>query len=124
MPTFADLPDAVAAFLREHIRTVNDLHLLVAIAEDPDRWWDEASVARELLVDHRAARVVLEHLAAHNVLEIRVTASVRYRYRPGTPELRSAAAACVAAYCEDPLAVWRALARPARRADMRMPRLD
>lgn len=113
------LPEAVGAFLREHIRTIDDLHLLVAIASNEDRWWDETSVGRDLLIDRREARAMLEHLAAHNLLEIRLTEDVRYQFRPGTQELYDAATACVAAYRENPIAVWRAVAGPGGRRSVR-----
>jgi hypothetical protein len=111
------LPDRVAAFIAAHIRTIDDLHLLVAMAAASERWWDAASAAGALTLDVKAARAVLEHLAAHNLLEIRVMGDVRYQFRPGTPELRAAAATCIEAYRAEPAAVWRAVsASPARRS--------
>src|SRR5688572_7351589 len=63
------LPDEVAAFIHDHIRTLDDLYLFVAVADDPERWWDEASVARELLIEVSEARRLLEHLAAQNLMD-------------------------------------------------------
>jgi hypothetical protein len=103
------LPPIVSEFIAAHLRTVDDLHLLVATANEADRWWDAGAVARELLIDDDAARGLLEHLAAHNLLDIRVTGDVRYQFRPGTPELTQSAAACMYAYRSNPAAVWRAL---------------
>ena len=103
------LPPEVSEFIAAHLRTVDDLHLLVATACDPDRWWDAGAVRRELLIDDSLAGGLLEHLAAHNLLDIRVTGDVRYQYRPGTPELTRAAEACMSAYRKNPAAVWRAL---------------
>lgn len=117
--TVPGLGDAIVAFLRDHIRTVDDLHLLVAVASSEDRWWDETLVAREMLIDPAQARALLEHLAAHNLLEIRVTGSVRYQFRPGTPELHEAARACLAAYRDNPSAVWRVIAGPGGRRSIR-----
>ena len=109
------LPDTVTAFLRDHIRTVDDLCLLAAVAGAPDRWWDEASVAADLLIDSAVARALLEHLAAHNLLEIRVTDDVRYRFHPGTAALRDGALDCATAYREQPIVVWRAVDGPGSR---------
>lgn len=106
----------VRAFLDAHIRTVDDLHLLVEIAAHEHRWWDDAAVARELVIERKEARALLEHLAASNLLEIRVTGNVRYQYRPGTPELRAAARACIDAYRDDPGTVWSAIGRRGERA--------
>lgn len=107
------LPQSVERFLKSHLRSVEDLHLLLALAAEPNRWWDELTVARELLISQREARSRLEHLAAHNLLEIRVTGEVRYQYRPGTSELRDGARACFDAYRADPMSVWRQLSKSA-----------
>lgn len=103
------LPDVVASFLRDHMRNREDLHLLVAVSSSDQRWWDDATVATELFMDRAQARGVLEHLAAHNLLEIRLTEDVRYQFRPGTPQLRDAALSAVAAYRSRPDAVLHAL---------------
>ena len=49
----------------------------------------------------RAARWTI--FGAHNLLDIRITGDIRYQYRPGTPELRESAEACVAAFRTRPL---------------------
>jgi hypothetical protein len=103
------LPPLVSDFIAAHLRTVDDLHLLVATANEADRWWDAGAVARELLIDDETAGGLLEHLAARNLLDIRVTGDVRYQYRPGTPELAESAQACMTAYRTNPGAVWRVL---------------
>jgi hypothetical protein len=76
------LTDVVASFLRDHMRSRVDLHLLVAVSSSEQRWWDDAAVASELFMDRAQARGVLEHLAAHNLLDIRLTEDVRYQFRP------------------------------------------
>ena len=94
---------SVVAFVTDHIRTLAQLQLLMAIVESGDRWWDAASAARELGLTLRDARRALDHFGAHNLLDIRITGDVRYQYRPGTPELREGAEACAAAFRSLPL---------------------
>jgi hypothetical protein len=101
------LPAAVRAFVAEHIRSLQDLHLMIAMASAPDRWWDTDTAVREFGIDRREARAALEHLAAHNLLEIRVTGDVRYQFRPGTAALEQQVAACIEAYRTNPIALWR-----------------
>jgi hypothetical protein len=105
----------VAGFVARYLPGVEYLHLLVAMAEDAERWWDEPRVARVLGVETADARVLLERLAALNLLEIRAIGRVRYQFRPGSPELRDAALACVDAYRSNPAAVWRMVAATAPR---------
>jgi hypothetical protein len=105
------LPAAVAAFIAAHLRTIDDLHLLVATSSERNRWWDADAVARELTIDEAEARRLLEHLAGQNLLDIRLTDDVRYQYKPGTRQLAQEAQACLEAYRSNPAAVWRALVR-------------
>jgi hypothetical protein len=99
---------AFLQFVTDHLRGLDDLHMLLAMAGDRDRWWDGVSAARELGTDRSTAGRVLEHLAAENLLDIRVTDDVRYRFRPGRADLDRAAQACVEAYRSRPIALWRA----------------
>jgi hypothetical protein len=98
---------AVRTFVDAHIRSIEELQLLIAMATAPERWWDEEAVAREYTMDRRDARSALEHLAAHNLLEIKVTGDVRYQFRPGTPELADFVAACLDVYRTNSIALWR-----------------
>jgi hypothetical protein len=100
------LPGVVRSFVAKHIRSLTDLHLLIAMACAPDRWWDEETAVREMGVDRRDARAALEHLAAHNLLEIKVTGDVRYQFRPGTADLEQQVAASMDAYRTNPIALW------------------
>jgi hypothetical protein len=113
-------PPAVLTFIADHIRTLDELGLLVALIQSGDRWWDARGAARELGVPERAAAEVLDSLATRNLLDIRITDDVRYQFRPGTPELEDAARAFAAAYRLNPLAVVQAVTQrdkaPARRS--------
>ena len=113
------LPEAVVRFIRDYIRDIDDLLLLEALANNAERWWDGAAVADELLVDQREAGRLLEHFAARNMLEIRVTDDVRYQFRPGTQPLDDAAQACLSAYREHPRAVWREVTGSSGRRNLR-----
>jgi hypothetical protein len=105
-------------FAMGHLRCVDDLMLLEAVARESDRWWDATSAGEELLLGEAAARIVLDHLATHNLLEIRVTGDVRYRFRPGTAALRDAALACVGLYRADPKRLLSVFPRRGRRAHL------
>jgi len=77
----------VLAFLVAHIRSANDLALLMAVIDAPYRWWDADRVRRELGIAPAQARASLERLVAANVLDIRITEHVRYQFRPATTEV-------------------------------------
>jgi hypothetical protein len=112
--------EPVAGFIASNVLGVEHLHLLVTMAGDSDRWWDAAGVARAHGIEAAEARSLLEHLAAQNLLEIRVTGDVRYQFRPGTPRLLEAALACIETFRTNPGAVWRLVGRqPDRRRSLR-----
>src|SRR5687768_18387078 len=94
---------AVVAFVTDHVRTLGELQLLIAIIQSGDRWWDASAAARESGLSLPAARRALDFFGTHNLLDIRITGDVRYQYHPGTSELRERAAACAAAFRTRPL---------------------
>lgn len=106
-----ELPPAVLTFVADHIRSLDELGLLMALIQSSDRWWDARMAARELGLTERAATGVLDSLATRNLLDIRITDDVRYQFRPGTPELEEAARAFAAAYRLNPLAVVQAVTK-------------
>jgi hypothetical protein len=109
------VPPPVLAFVAKHIRSLEELQLLIALVQSPDRWWDATSAARELGIAIPVARRGLDALAAGNLLDIRITGDVRYQFRPGTEELRAAARATEETYRMNPLAVVQLVAQTGRR---------
>jgi hypothetical protein len=112
----APLPSSVAAFVSAHIGTLERLELLLLLMQSSDRWWDASTVSRELGYDAESARRALDHLAAHNLLAIRVTADVRYQYQPGEPRLADAAAMFAQAFQMNPVAVLQLVTPPKSRS--------
>jgi predicted ArsR family transcriptional regulator len=109
------VPSTVSAFLADHIRSLEELQLLIVMVQAPDRWWDATTAARELGIDPPAARRGLDALAKRNLLDIRITGDVRYQFGPGTDDLRAAARATEDAYRTNPLAVVQLVAQTGKR---------
>src|SRR5581483_8628520 len=105
----------LVAFIGAHIRSVDDLVLLMAMVDAPDRWWDAELVRRDVGLPPSLARTALDRFASANLLDIRVTGDVRYQLRPGTSELTSAVAEFAEAYRSNPAAVIRAVTQAPRR---------
>lgn len=98
-------PAAVSEFVTAHLSSLEDLQVLMICIEGPGRWWDAGSMAREVGVAPGAARRSLDQLARRNLLDIRITDDVRYRFAPGTPELEATAQAVAAAYRRNPISI-------------------
>jgi hypothetical protein len=94
---------SVVAFVTDHVRTLAELQLLIAVIQSGDRWWDAGAAARESGLSVQEARRALDYFSAHNLLDIRITGDVRYQFHPGTSALRESAEACAAAFRARPL---------------------
>ena len=101
------LPPEVARFATAILPSIEQLRVLVLFVEGRDRWYDAARIATLLSISVGASRAALDHLARHNLLDIRVTGDVRYRFRPGTPDLEVQATALVDTYRRNPQQVLR-----------------
>ena len=96
------LPVPLARFAATHLGSLADLKVLALCVEQRDRWHDAPGIARTLGIPRGAARNALEHLARNNLLDMRITGDLRYRFRPGTSELESQALALVDEYHRNP----------------------
>ncbi len=111
----APVAPLVLAFVADHIGSLDELQLLLAVVQTPERWWDATSAARELGIATPAAGRALDALAGRNLLDIRITADVRYQFRPGTDALRAAAVATEDAYRTNPLGVVQLVTQTGKR---------
>jgi hypothetical protein len=109
------LPPDVAAFIAHHLLSINEIEVLTAMRDTPDRWWDARLIYGELGVSVATARELLVRLGSLNLLDIRVTDEVRYRFRPGSAELAQTVSRLVASYRANHAAVVRATARSTAR---------
>jgi hypothetical protein len=76
-----EVPEAVARFLGDHIRSVMQLELLMLLSREPERWWTADSVNRELRSSIEACAQDLRMLAKEGLAEVIADADPRYRYR-------------------------------------------
>ena len=95
----------VTDFAARYLTSLEDLRVLAACMDDRERWWDAPGMARQLSVTIAAARISLDQLARSNLLDIRITGDVRYRFRPGSVELEAQANGFAAAYRADPVRI-------------------
>ena len=110
------LVPSVRAFVAAHVRSLDELQLLMAIVQSGDRWWDAGGAAREAGLSVADARAALDAFAAQNLLDIKIGEDLRYQFRPGTPALGEAAQATADAYRSRPLDVARLVAPGSRRS--------
>ena len=76
------LSPRASAFLRESIRSVDELETILLLHGDSSRWWSAEQIARTLGMPADAAARALEALAARNLLDVRVGESLTYCWAP------------------------------------------
>ncbi|HEY8614875.1 hypothetical protein [Phenylobacterium sp.] len=98
-------------FVREHVRSVWALELLLLLRRDPDRCWEPADLVREL----RASQsVVQDNLARFDRGGlVRRDDAGCYAFAPAGPLLAELCDRLEAAYRERPVAVINLIAKPA-----------
>ena len=101
----------VVQFARSYIRTIEELDVFVVCVDHRDHWWDATEIAQRVMIRESAAILALDHFARANLLDLRISDAVHYRFCPGTEELASRAAVFIAAYHKKPAEVVRFIAR-------------
>lgn len=79
------LPAAVRRFLERSIKSVEQLEVLLLVLRARDRYWDADAIADHLGLRRDHAASSLEALAGQNLLDVRLSESIKYRYGPATP---------------------------------------
>jgi hypothetical protein len=105
----ADDPD-LAAFVREHVRSVWAVELLLLMKRDAERVWPVADLVRELRASHS---LVIDNLQRfeRSGLAIRDEGD-GWRYAPASPVLGAFVEKLEAAYRERPVSVINLIAAP------------
>ena len=111
-----EIPPLVLTFLKEHVSNLEELQILVRVAQGGDRWWDAGAVSKDLGIPAKQAQASLDHLAKHNLLDIRITGEVRYQFRPGSDELRETAFAALEEFRRRPVQILEVVTGTSRRS--------
>ena len=100
----------LAAFVREHVRSVWALELLVILSRDPARLWRQAELVAEL---RGSAGLVADNLSHFQRAGIALEQEPdQWRFAPASPMLASLVRLLIQTYRERPVAVVNMIARP------------
>ena len=105
----ADDPD-LAAFVREHVRSVWAVELLLVLKRDPERCWPAADLVRELRASTMLVNDNLQRFERSGLVIRDDTDG--WRYAPASPVLDQLASQLEAAYRERPVSVINLIAAP------------
>ncbi|MGE3316536.1 MAG: hypothetical protein AB7O26_15580 [Planctomycetaceae bacterium] len=81
------IPTPILQFLREHIRSVVQLELLLMLHKQPERAWGIAEVSEQLYIPNSFSESILESLRRIGLVAVTEESSRQYRYAPAAPEL-------------------------------------
>jgi hypothetical protein len=107
------LAPEVVDFLAHRIASVDQLEILVLLIEASTRWFDATTTSHQLGMSPERARSALDALAAHSLLDIRISDDIRYQFSPGRPDLERSALAAAGAYRRRPELVIQEVTRGA-----------
>jgi hypothetical protein len=97
------------SFVREHVRSVWALELLLLLRRDPDRCWTPADLVSEL---RASTPLVSDNLQRFQASGLVAPEDGCYRFAPASPILAELCAQLESAYRERPVAVINMIARP------------
>jgi hypothetical protein len=100
-----------AAFVREHIRSMWALELLLLLRREPERGWSAGELVRELRASGGLVEDNLRRFQTSGL--VLADEAGAWRYAPAGPALDGLCAELEAAYRARPVAVINMIARPA-----------
>lgn len=87
MTASSPLSTGAQEFLHRHIGSILQLDIVLLLHGDPSRWWSVSQAAEELRVSQPLARLALEDLGTTNLLDMRISNDLTYRYAPWQPDM-------------------------------------
>lgn len=100
----------LAAFVREHVRSVWALELLLALKRDPERCWTGDELVRELRASTSLVNINLQAFERSG-LAVKDDSGC-YRYAPASPVLDGLCNDLESAYRERPVATINLISKP------------
>lgn len=95
----ADIPGEVRQFIKDYIRSLFQLEVLLLLHRHRDRDWSPEDIDRELKIGRELANTQLADLHSIGLLTM-INNPLCYRYRPATDELDAAVSKLATAYKE------------------------
>jgi hypothetical protein len=84
------LPPIVRQFIEQRIDDAAQLEILLLLERHPDRSWSAAEAADAVRLSVRDAAKYLEALGRRDLLDVRLSSDVRYRFNPASADLEGA----------------------------------
>lgn len=86
------VPADIRKFVSQYLTSVEHLETFILLHRAPTKYWSASEIAAELQIEDAAAERVLEQLASKNLLDIKISNDVLYRFNPVAASVDEAAA--------------------------------
>lgn len=104
-----DFPAKIYQFLREHIRTIAQLELLLLVHRSPEKSWTVEEIAKQLYIPSSFAASILESLRKSGLVAMKDDNQQEYRFMPKSAELGQIVDELETLYRERPVATIHAI---------------
>lgn len=84
------IPESVARFIAVHVRSLEQLEILLLLASKPEQAWSVDAVYDVIRSSHSSAAERLDELRLQGLLSVSDEKKSSYRYQPQTPESAAA----------------------------------
>lgn len=104
-----DFPASIHRFLREHIRTIAQLELLLLVQRAPEKSWTVEETANQLYIPISFAASILESLRKSRLVVLREGSQRGYQFAPESPALGQLVVDLATLYRERPVTTIHAI---------------
>ena len=99
------VPKDIREFVAGHLPSIEHLEAFILLHKNWTRSWSSPEVAAELHIPESTAEAVLERLASHNFLDVKISNEIIFRFNPMSSDLKAMAARCADCYVRERIAV-------------------
>lgn len=99
------VPKDIRHFVAGHLPSIEHLEAFILLQKNSTRSWSSPEVAAELHIPESTAEAVLERLASHNFLDVKISNEILFRFHPMSSDLEAIAARCAECYLRERIAI-------------------
>lgn len=99
------IPEEIREFIASYCPSIQHLETLMLLHRNPNRSWSARDLAAELGILPSAAAAVLDELASHNFLDVKISNDLLFRFNPISSELELRASRCADFYVRQRVAI-------------------
>jgi hypothetical protein len=109
---FGEITEGLRRFVADHIRSIEQLEVLLLLNGSPDRAWSPADVYRSVLTNERSVQQTLDYLCERHLVERHSTSPSTYQFAPPSESTKAILTELTRLYKERPVTFVQLLYAP------------